>query len=198
MFHLTTITTALALLATTASANAIPRGSVGRAIVTNQCDAPLYLWSVGGTIGPRILIEKDKSYSEIFHRDPASGGIALKITSVDNGIFMPNVSQTIFSYNLDGAKIWYDLSDVFGDGFYGRTITVKPSDPNCQSIVWPYGKPPAGSQVKNCQAGTDLELSFCTGRCLPSWSPCGNAAPNDPRVCCTHCIGSHHCVAPPA
>jgi hypothetical protein len=177
-----------------------PRSAeVGRAIVTNQCDAPLYLWSVGSSIGVQQVVNKDQSYSELFHRDPVSGGIALKISAVPDGIFQPNVSQTIFAYNYDEGTntIWYDMSDVFGDGFVGRTMTVKPSDPNCQSIDWYYGRPPAGSQVKNCQAKTDLELTFCTGHCLPSWSPCGNAASGDNRVCCTHCIGSHHCVAAP-
>jgi hypothetical protein len=144
--------------------------AVGRAIVTNQCDDTVYLWSVGSTIGTQNPIPKDTSYSETFHRDPASGGIALKITAVENGLFMPNVSQTIFSYNLDQNTIWYDMSDVFGDGFAGRTMTIKPTDTACESIVWGFGKPPAGSQVKNCQANTDLELTFCTGHCLPSWS----------------------------
>jgi hypothetical protein len=144
--------------------------AVGRAIVTNYCDSTVYLWSVGGSIGPQVAIPKDASYSETFRRDPQSGGIALKITPVENGLFQPNVSQTIFSYNLDGSTIWYDMSDVFGDGFYGRSMTIQPTDTTCQSIVWPFGKPPAGSQVKNCQAGTDLELTFCTGKCLPSWS----------------------------
>ncbi|KAF2030888.1 hypothetical protein EK21DRAFT_64558 [Setomelanomma holmii] len=187
-----------------ATANPTPnkydkRNPVGRAIVTNQCDASLYLWSVGSGIGAQQTIGKDQSYSETFHRDPFSGGIALKITAVPDGIFQPNVSQTNFAYNYDESTntIWYDMSDVFGDGFVGRRMTVKPTDPNCQSIEWFYGRPGAGSQVKNCQAGTDLELTFCTGHCLPSWSPCGNNAPGDYRACCTHCIGSHHCVATP-
>ncbi|KAF2715493.1 hypothetical protein K504DRAFT_457654 [Pleomassaria siparia CBS 279.74] len=171
--------------------------AVGRAIVTNQCDAPLYLWSVGGTISRQHTILKDASYSEIFHHDPLSGGIALKLSAVEGGIFKPNVSQTNFAYNLDGSQIWYDMSDIFGDGFEGRTMTIKPTDTSCQSIVWPFGKSPAGSQVKNCEANTNLELTFCTNKCLPSWSSCGDAAPNDPRVCCTHCIGNHHCVEPP-
>ncbi|KAF2265359.1 hypothetical protein CC78DRAFT_205144 [Lojkania enalia] len=172
--------------------------AVGRAIVTNQCDDMIYLWSVGGSIGPEVVIPKDSSYSETFHRDPASGGIALKMTNQPGGLFKPNVSQTIFAYNLDGDKIWYDMSDVFGDGFYGRRMTLVPTDSTCEEISWPWGRPPAGSQVKNCQANTDLELTFCTGHCLPSWSSCGDAAPGDPRTCCTHCIGSHHCVAPPS
>ena len=149
--------------------------AVGRAIVTNQCDEPIYLWSVGGSISGQNVIKKDQSYSEVFHRDPASGGIALKITNVESGIFKPNVSQTIFAYNLDSNVIWYDMSDIFGDGFAGRTLSIKPTDSSCQSIVWGSGKPPGGSQVKNCQANTNLELTFCTNHCLPSWCKFGKS-----------------------
>jgi hypothetical protein len=169
--------------------------AIGRAIVTNQCDEPIYLWSVGGSISAQNTIAKDTSYSEVFHRDPISGGIALKISPVEGGIFKPNVSQTNFAYSLDVNQVWYDMSDIFGDGFAGRTMKITPTDSSCEGITWGSGKQPAGSQVKSCQANTDLELTFCTGHCLPSWYPCGNNAPNDTRTCCTHCIGSHHCVA---
>jgi hypothetical protein len=201
---------AVAIISLAACAQAI-----GRAIVTNQCDAPIYLWSIGGSISEQYTITKDTSYSEVFHTDPVSGGIALKISPIEGGIFKPNVSQTIFAYNLDTNQVWYDMSDIFGDGFSGRTMKVTPTDSTCESITWGTGKPPAGSQVKTCQAETDLELTFCTGhwlvlniyyiwgactnivRSLPSWYACGNNAPNETRVCCTHCIGSHHCVAAP-
>ena len=171
--------------------------AVGRAIVSNECPSPIYLWSVGGSISPQHAVAPSTSYSETFRRDPVSGGIAIKISPVENGIFQPNVSQTIFAYNLDGDKVWYDMSDIFGDGFAGRTVSLKPSDETCQEIVWAYGKQPAGSSVRVCGADGDLTLSFCTGGCLPSWYPCGNNAPGDNRICCTHCIGSHHCVAAP-
>ncbi|KAF1838178.1 hypothetical protein BDW02DRAFT_31916 [Decorospora gaudefroyi] len=188
---------ALALISLIASVGAIPKPTVGRAIVTNQCDAPIYLWHVGGSIGPQNKISKDTSYSEMFVRDPASGGIALKMTNVEDGLFKPNVSQTIFAYNLDGSTIWYDMSDIFGHGFAGRTMTLKPTESSCESINWWGGKPDGSSQIKNCVATTDLELTFCPNHCLPSWYPCGDAAPGDYRPCCTHCIGSHHCVAAP-
>jgi hypothetical protein len=151
--------------------------AVGRAIVTNQCDGPLYLWSVGGSIGAQQTIEKDSSYSETLRRDPVSGGIALKLSNTEGGIFKPNVSQTIFAYNLDVNQVWYDMSNIFGDGFAGRTMKVTPTDSSCASITWGFGKQPAGSQVKVCGAEADLELSFCTGHCLPSWASCGNAVP---------------------
>ena len=49
---------ALTLVSLIAGAQAL-----GRAIVTNQCDAPIYLWSVGGSIGDQKVIAKDQSYS---------------------------------------------------------------------------------------------------------------------------------------
>lgn len=170
---------------------------IGRAIVTNQCDEPIYLWSVGSSVGPQKTLTKDTSYSEVFEKDPVSGGVALKITNTEGGLFKPNVSQIIFAYNLDANQVWYDMSELFGNGFSGRTVKVTPTDPSCETINWASGSSPAGSSVKTCQADTDLELTFCTNHCLPSWYPCGNNAPNDTRSCCTHCIGSHHCVAPP-
>ena len=184
-------------LALTALSLVVATNAVGRAIVTNQCVEPIYLWSVGGSIGPQRTITKDTSYSETYHKDPASGGIALKITAIENGIFKPNVSQLIFAYNLDPQLVWYDMSAIFGEAFAGRTLKITPTDSSCASIVWGSGRQPAGSQVRNCGSNADLELQFCSGHCLPSWYPCGNNAPNDPRTCCTHCIGSHHCVAAP-
>ncbi|RMZ69653.1 BYS1 domain [Pyrenophora seminiperda CCB06] len=168
--------------------------AVGRAIVTNQCDAPIYLWSVGGSIDDQTVIAKDQSYSETFTKGPKSGGVALKITTVEGGIFKPSVSQTIFAYNLDINQVWYDMSDMFGDGFAGRTMTLKPKDPACQSIDWYGGKPTGGSEVKKAK---HIRLTNLTIRLTPNWTPCGNAAPDDSRNCCTHCIGGHHCVAAP-
>ena len=143
--------------------------AVGRAIVTNQCDAPIYLWSVGGSVSPQTILPKDSSYSEVFTSDPQSGGIALKVTSTPDGLFTPNASQLIFAYNIDNTNVWYDMSSIFGDAFSGRTLKIQPSDESCDSINWYDGRMPAGSQGKNCQREADLTLSFCTGHCLPSW-----------------------------
>lgn len=188
---------ALTLTALAACVNA-----AGRAIVTNHCTDPIYLWSVGNSISDQNIIYPESSYSEPFRTDPRSGGIALKISPIEGGISKPNVSQTIFAYNLDVNQVWYDMSDIFGDGFSGKSLTLKPTDATCESIVWASGEPPAGSQIKVCGAETDLELTFCTppppSQCLPAWSPCGtNAPPGETRVCCTHCIGNHHCVQAP-
>ncbi|KAJ4367909.1 hypothetical protein N0V86_009749 [Didymella sp. IMI 355093] len=143
--------------------------AVGRAIVTNQCDAPIYLWSVGSTISNQTTLPKDSSYGKLFDTDPMSGGIALKITSTPEGLFTPNASQLIFAYNIDDSYVWYDMSSLFGDGFAGRTLKIQPSDDACESITWYDGRTPSGSQVRKCPRETSLELTFCTGHCLPSW-----------------------------
>jgi hypothetical protein len=158
------LTVALAVGSLTTSVLAI-----GRAIVANQCDSPIYLWSVGSNISSQVVLPKDSSYSEVFTADPQSGGIALKITSTPDGLFTPNASQLIFAYHIDNSFVWYNLSSLFGDGFTGRTVKVQPSDDACDSIVWYDGRTPAGGQTKKCQRETNLELTICTGYCLPSW-----------------------------
>ncbi|PKX96478.1 putative BYS1 domain protein [Aspergillus novofumigatus IBT 16806] len=73
----------------------IPLASaVGNAVVTNNCAAPVYLWSVGGSVGPKQTIQPGKSYSEALHHDPASGGVSLKITRTDNGLYDGSPSST--------------------------------------------------------------------------------------------------------
>jgi hypothetical protein len=167
-----------------------PALAVGKAKVTNYCANPVYLWSVGGSIGPKQTIASGGTYSETYRRDPQSGGIALKITRVNDGLFQPNVPQTIYSYTLDNDKIWYDLSAVFGDAFAGSRLEVKPSDPNCQSIIWADGRPPAGSQVKVCGSGANVTLTLCAPPpCLPNYSMCGTTGPG----CCSGYCAAGRC-----
>lgn len=143
--------------------------ATGRAIVTNQCDQPIYLWSVGSTISNQTTLPKDSSYSELFTSDPEIGGISIKISSAPDGIFNPDLSQLIFAYTIDEALVWYNLSTVNGNGLSGRTIRVQPSDETCDPISWYDGRAPAEGQVKHCQKEINLELTLCTGHCLPSW-----------------------------
>ncbi|PYI28077.1 putative BYS1 domain protein [Aspergillus indologenus CBS 114.80] len=157
--HITTATatSALVLLPTLAAA-------AGNAVVTNNCNTPIYLWSVGGSVGPRQTIQPGASYTEALHYDPASGGVSLKITKTPDGLY-DGSPQLNYAYTLDGAKTWYDLSSVFGDAFAGSVLSVKPSDTACPKICWPNGVNPGGSQVKTCQAGSTETLTVCAAGC---------------------------------
>ncbi|EEP76381.1 predicted protein [Uncinocarpus reesii 1704] len=144
-----------ALTATTAVAS-----QVGNAIVENHCPFTVYLWSVGGSTGPKQVLKSGGVYTERFHRDPKSGGIAIKITKVDDGIFNGS-PQTNFAYTLTDTRVFYDLSDVYGNPFSGHKLVVDPSDPNCQEIVWPSGITPAGTLTRDCQNKSDVKLTLC-------------------------------------
>ncbi|KAF2123375.1 hypothetical protein P153DRAFT_427035 [Dothidotthia symphoricarpi CBS 119687] len=174
--------------------------AIGRAIITNQCDLPVYVWSVGNNVSQQYTLGLDQSYSEVFHTDPGADNTSLIFSTMDGGFSIPNTSHTVFTYTLKGDQVEYELDDVVPlyqyNLFSGETVKITATDPNCNNITWGNGRPPAEKQVESCQAGSDLELSFCTGHCLPAWFPCGsNAPPGDTRQCCTHCIGDHHCIA---
>ncbi|EAW14915.1 putative BYS1 domain protein [Aspergillus clavatus NRRL 1] len=157
MHTTTTLLPFLAVLAPLATA-------VGNAVVTNNCPGPVYLWSVGGSVGPKQTILPGASYAEPLHHDDASGGVSLKVTRTDNGLY-DGSAQLNFAYTLDGNTVWYDLSDVFGDPFSGSVVKVKPVEGACSAICWPNGVSPGGSQVKNCGAAKDLNLTLCAASC---------------------------------
>lgn len=134
---------------------------LGRAVVDNHCPMSIYLWSVGQNISSETVLHPGMEYYEVFRRDPKTGGIAIKITTVPDGLYT-SAPQTIFAYNLVNDTVWYDLSDVFGDPFEGDSVSLIPSEP---VIHWDEGIPPSGSQVRMLNdATTDLVLILCAGR----------------------------------
>ncbi|PKX98380.1 Bys1 family protein, partial [Aspergillus novofumigatus IBT 16806] len=109
--------------------------TLGHALIHNTCQSPIYLWSA-------------------YRRDPASGGIALKITRVADGLYAA-APQMVFAYNLMGEQVWYDLSDVFGDPFSGSPVRVEyrglageEDDEDKKKIEWEEGVSPGGSMVR--------------------------------------------------
>ena len=139
--------------------------NLGHAIVHNNCKFPVYLWSVASTVLPERTLLPNDEYSEVFRENADTGGIAIKISTDRDGLYTSS-PQMIFAYNLSSTrergqrqdKVWYDLSDVFGDPFAGYPVNVKPSEP---LISWEDGVPPAGSQVRAVDSSTDLILSLC-------------------------------------
>jgi hypothetical protein len=146
-------TAAFALLAAAGLASA------SNAVVKNNCNFPVYLWSVGGSVGPEQTLNTGQSYSETIHYDSASGGVAIKLTTTPNGLY-DGSPETIFAYSLSGNLVYYDLSDVFGDAFSGHPVDLSPSDTSCPVVDWPNGTPPPSGSFA-CQSGSDLTLTLC-------------------------------------
>lgn len=151
--------TSIAVLAAISSLSSLA-SAVGDANVFNNCTFPVYLWSVDSTVSQEYTLQQGQSYSEVLHSDPSTGGIAIKITTVENGLYNSS-PETIFSYSLTNGQVWYDLSDTFGDPFSGDALTVTPSDTTCATISWPDGTTPSGSQVNVCEDNTNITLTLC-------------------------------------
>ncbi|KKZ68612.1 hypothetical protein EMCG_05769 [[Emmonsia] crescens] len=135
--------------------------AVGNAIVINNCPYDTFLNSVGSGIGPeQYLVRNAGRYSEPFRRDPISGGISLKITRMAGGL-LQGAPQTNYAYNLNEGRIWYDLSNVFGNPFEPNSMRLANFDTSCATIFWPNGVPPGGSQTRNCQPNSDITLTLC-------------------------------------
>lgn len=150
-----TSTAIVAIAAFVESASAL-----GKARVVNKCPFSVTLWSVGSAISQPTTLAQGGSYGETFSRDPVTGGRAIKVTVQPDGLYTGK-PETIFATNLQDNTIWYDLSDVFGDAFNGKKVTVSSANTACPQIVWSNGVPPAGSQVKNCGADKDVTLTLC-------------------------------------
>ncbi|KAF2493437.1 hypothetical protein BU16DRAFT_490029 [Lophium mytilinum] len=134
---------------------------VGIAYVVNACDHDIFIWSVGSAIGPKTTLHEYSIYNESIHYDDKAGGISIKVTTKDNGLYDAS-PQLNFAYALDTANhtVYYDLSDVFGDPFANETVLLYAKQ-ECPSIAWPEGIPPAGSQTQACADDTSLWLALC-------------------------------------
>lgn len=80
----------------------------------------------------------------------------MKITRTPNGLY-DGSPQQIFSYNIDGEKVYYDLSSVFGAPFAGKRLEV--TSTTGESIIWAKGVHPGGSQVKSADKEENVWLS---------------------------------------
>ncbi|ORY02170.1 putative BYS1 domain protein [Clohesyomyces aquaticus] len=142
------------LLAFGSAVFAVPAVTTGSAVVFNNSTNLFYLWSVGDTISKTYtIVPSGGTYLEPLHRDPRSGGIALKMTKTPTGL-LDGAPQQVFAYNLDGDTVWYDLSTVFGDPFQGNRLEVT-SDTG-EKIIWPKGTHPGGSQVKSTRSSENI------------------------------------------
>lgn len=137
--------------------------AVGRSKVTNNCDDSVYLWVVGSEqTGPEEIKSGD-TWAEDYWRDDVTGGIALKVAKEDDGVPAGD-AHVIFSYTLDPDRIWYDLSNVFGDPFEGEEVLLK-GEGKCPDIEWAEGVPLGGKsrtlRTVDCGPDNDTALYLC-------------------------------------
>lgn len=133
-----------------------------KAIVTNQCEQTVYLWSVPGKSGvaDNLPVGPGKRYEEPWrYGDSINPGVAIKISPEENGISNEK-SEVNFQYAVDPAdpgKVWINLSEV-------RTPT--PYDIVLHTCHGPYES--ASVSTHQCVSTNDVELVLCgTERSTP-------------------------------
>lgn len=147
--------TTLALAAFTTAAAA-----AGQASIVNNCDFPVYLWSVGdGEATERGAFNPGKTWTE----DYEEGTREIKISQMEDGISNGN-TQSGLVYAVNDGEVSYDLYHVLGTFFSSLTVeTDKEGDSEeCDSIVWEDG--PKGTSKKTCSSDASVTLTLCADK----------------------------------
>ena len=132
----------------------------GNAKVTNNCDFDVTAWSTGGSLsGPYTVKANGGEHVQVIERDPVSGGVAIKVTREEDGLFTGD-PQTIFSYTKDPDRLFYDLNGIFGADFEGHRVELR-GEGDCPDIVWEDGVPPGGIVVRDCKSSAHATLELC-------------------------------------
>lgn len=153
-----------------------------KAIVTNQCAFPVYIWSVpqvGSSHTDNVPIKPGGRYEEPWrHGTSTNPGVAIKVSPQANGIYHGG-EEVNFAYsvdNTDKSKIWVDLSPVHGKPFE-KGISFHTCHGSYQT---------ADVSTGHCLATDDIELVMCgAARTTP-------ARDTTPFVKIFECYDYHH------
>lgn len=90
--------------------SALPSAYAGKAKIYNNCDFPVYSWSVDTEYNPKepTIIEANGGLYEEDYRKPASGGVSIKLAPIDD-LFGCPITQLEYTVN---DHLWYDVSNV--------------------------------------------------------------------------------------
>ncbi|OJD15632.1 hypothetical protein AJ78_04124 [Emergomyces pasteurianus Ep9510] len=155
-----------AVAAATAFAALLPNVLAGTAMVKNNCDCPVYLWSVAnaGNV-PRHEIKPGETFSEKYRSNPNGGGISLKISKTYSDAVI-----TQFEYTLAGPKVFYDISNINGYPFEDKGVSLTSSS-GCPEVHCPAGVKRCKGAYNNpddiathaCSSSSDLSMTLCSG-----------------------------------
>lgn len=147
-------------------------GNAAVAAVRNNCGSPMYLWSVGDVMSEMVEIpDKMTIYNETYRARSNSGGISLKISGTDT----LSKNQTQFEYTIDedavqGATVWYDISNVDGNALSNVHYKLEASDPDCPVVQCAaqdlqckevYNKHDDDHATHACDINADLIFTLC-------------------------------------
>ncbi|KIW54603.1 hypothetical protein PV05_06952 [Exophiala xenobiotica] len=142
---------------------------LGTAVIENQCDVEVYVWSIANVPNDTInyLEPIIGSYNETYRVNPNGGGISLKIATVPEDSF---ITQFEYTYHPDNPILSYDISNINGYPFENWGLYLSPSSGYCSNITCDpgvalcpevYNHPNDDFAVKPCDVSANLTLTLC-------------------------------------
>ena len=140
---------ALAAFATAAAA-------AGQASVQNNCDFPVYIWSVavGNETTERGEFQPGKSWTE----DYGEGTRELKIAQVEDALEGGD-PQSSLVYTVAEGYVRYSLTHVLGTFFADLKAEGDSDEESCEAIIWENG--PKGGLQSYCSSDASVTLTLC-------------------------------------
>jgi hypothetical protein len=129
--------------------------SQAKAIVTNQCEHDVYIWSVPESQGMAkgLSVAPGGRYDEPWRAGTSiNPGIAIKVSPHPNSISQGK-SEIDFQYTIDSDKVWINLFNIRGGAFGGNTTFY-----TCHG---PYKTPDV--PTRQCSVTDEVELVLCGG-----------------------------------
>ncbi|KAF2465452.1 uncharacterized protein BDR25DRAFT_306601 [Lindgomyces ingoldianus] len=127
-----------------------------KAIITNLCTHPVYIWSVPEVYGAadNYAVQPGHIYEEVFrYGTEANPGIAIKVTDRLNGIHAGK-GEIDFQYTVDKydpKKVWINLATVRGNAFGGNMALW--------TCFGAYKSPNVPTRL--CSTDDNIELVLC-------------------------------------
>ncbi|KAM0720305.1 hypothetical protein Q7P37_004441 [Cladosporium fusiforme] len=150
--------TATALLASAPLANAL-----GKAIVKNACNYEVKMCNVPAQNNGHEQIDKwlqpNETYSQEYTELSSGAGWSIKLSDTES---LDHILQYEYTTHNDGI-IWYDLSQVDGNPWYGNwEITAESSDCNPKQQAYRYANDDAYG-MQSCPDDSDIQVTLCSG-----------------------------------
>jgi len=149
---------ATAILASTTLVNAL-----GNAIVKNACNYEIKMCNVPAQFGGYDEIDKwlqpNETYTQEYTKLSNNNGWSIKLSDTES---LEHILQYEYTTHEDGI-IWYDLSQVDGNPWYGNwQITTNSENCNPKQQAYRYANDDAYG-MQSCPDDADIIVTLCSG-----------------------------------
>lgn len=152
------------MIATTAILASAPfANALGKAVVKNACNYEIKMCNTPAANGGHEQVDKwlqpNETYSQEYTQLSNGNGWSLKLSDTES---LEHILQYEYTTHGDGI-IWYDLSQVDGNPWYGNwQITTDSENCNPKQQAYRYANDDAYG-MQSCPDDADITVTLCSG-----------------------------------